>query len=300
MPGRRGREPPEPGAAALPAPDRPGVTVSPEVLRPGPGVRCVVADNPGPMTLDGTRTYLVGRERAVLLDPGPAGGVEARVAALAEGRRVVAVALTHAHPDHAAGARAAARLTDAPVAASAATLARAGLEGRALEDGEGLAVDGGASSLEAVATPGHAADHLCWWWPPASAVFTGDLVLGTGTAMVGHPDGHMGSYLESLERLRRLEPERLYPGHGDPVDDADGRLRDYLRHRREREEQIRRSVEEGAASVAEIRRRVYGELPDGLDFAAEASIRAHLEHLEERGVALPEMADREDDGPALH
>lgn len=274
--------------------------MSPEVLRPGPGVRCVVADNPGPMTLDGTRTYLVGEERAVLLDPGPVEGLAERLEALVAGRRVVAVALTHAHPDHAAGARTAARGADAPVAASAATLARTGLEGRAVEDGEGLAVDGGASSLEAVATPGHAADHLCWWWPPAAAVFTGDLVLGTGTAMVGHPDGHMGSYLESLERLRRLDPDRLYPGHGDPVDDADDRLREYLRHRREREEQIRRAAEEGAASVAEIRRRVYGELPDGLDFAAEASIRAHLEHLEERGVDLPEVEDRGGDGPALH
>lgn len=274
--------------------------MSREVLRPGPGVRCVVADNPGPMTLDGTRSYLVGEERAVLLDPGPAEGLEERLEALAGDRRIVAVALTHAHPDHAEGGEAAARWSGAPVAASAGTLARTGLEGRALEDGHGLEVDGGSSTLEAVATPGHAADHLCWWWPPAAAAFTGDLVLGTGTAMVGHPDGHMGSYLESLERLLRLEPDRLYPGHGDPVDDAEGRLRSYLRHRREREEQVRRAVEEGASSVAEIRRRVYGELPDGLDFAAEASIRAHLEHLEERGVELPEVEAREDDGPALH
>ena len=270
------------------------------MLRPEPGVRCVVADNPGPMTLDGTRTYLVGEERTVLLDPGPAEGLEERLEALVAGRGVAAVALTHAHPDHAGGAREAGAWTGAPVLASAETLARTGLEGRAVEDGQGFDVDGGASTLQAVATPGHAADHLCWWWPPAGAVFTGDLVLGTGTAMVGHPDGHMGSYLESLERLRRLEPERLYPGHGEPVEDADGRLRSYLRHRRERERQIRRAAEEGAGSVAEIRRRVYGELPDGLGFAAEASIRAHLEHLEERGVELPEVEDREDDGPALH
>lgn len=271
-----------------------------EVLRPAPAVRCVVADNPGPMTLDGTRTYLVGRRAGVLLDPGPADGLAGRIEALVGDRAVAAVALTHAHPDHAAGAAEAARRTGAPVAASEATLERAGLEGRAVADGEGLEVDGGGARLEALATPGHAPDHLCWWWPPGRAVFTGDLVLGTGTAMVGHPDGHMGRYLESLRRLRELGPERLYPGHGEPVEEAVARLEAYLRHRREREEQIRRAVEEGAGSVAAIRRRVYGELPEGLAWAAEASVRAHLEHLEERGVDLPEVEDGGGGGPEVH
>lgn len=273
----------------------------PEVLRLERGVRCVVADNPGPMTLDGTRTYLVGEEEAVLLDPGPAEGLGRRIEELVGRRSVVAVALTHAHPDHAEGAAAAAGRTGAPIAASAATLARAGLEGRALEDSGGLPLDGGASTLEALATPGHAGDHLCWWWRPVRAVFTGDLVLGSGTAMVGHPDGHMGRYLESLERLRGLGPERLYPGHGDPVDEADARLEEYLRHRRDREEQIRRAVEGGADSVSAIRRRVYGEeLPDGLAWAAEASVRAHLEHLEERGLELPEIGDGGGGEPPVH
>lgn len=274
--------------------------MTPRILTPGPGVRCAVADNPGPMTLDGTRTYLVGREQAILLDPGPEEGLEGRLAELAGGRTVTLVALTHAHPDHAAGAAGASRRTGATIAASRATLERAGLDGRPLRDGEGLPVDGGATELVALAAPGHAEDHLCFWWPSERALFTGDLVLGSGSAMVGHPDGHMGRYLASLERLRELEPERLYPGHGDPVDEADDRLARYLRHRREREGQVRRAVEAGAASVAEIRRRVYGDLPDGLARAAEASVRAHLEHLEERGFDLPALEDGADGGPGLH
>ena len=270
------------------------------ILELGSGLRCAVADNAGPMTLDGTRTYLVGEREAVLLDPGPAEGLEARLDGLAAGREVTAVVLTHAHPDHAAGASGAARRTGATLAASPATLERTGLDGRPLDDGDVLAVDGGPSGLTALATPGHADDHLCFWWPAERAVFTGDLVLGSGSAMVGHPDGHMGRYLDSLERLRGLAPDRLYPGHGDPVQTADDRLVGYLRHRREREAQVRRAVEEGAASVAEVRRRVYGELPRGLDRAAEASIRAHLEHLGERGIDLPELEDGADGGPGLH
>lgn len=265
------------------------------VLEPADGLRCAVADNAGPMTLDGSRNYLVGRDEGVLLDPGPGGdGQRERLARLLEdGPSVSAVALTHAHPDHAGGAGAVARELGAALAASAATLERLGVGGRALEDGDVLPLDGGDGSLAAVATPGHSADHLCFLWLPDRAVFTGDLVLGSGTAMVGHPDGHMGSYLASLERLVELEPTRLYPGHGAPVDGAVERLRAYTDHRREREEQVRRAVEEGAGSVAGIRRRVYGELPEGLAWAAEASIRAHLVHLEERGVELPELGGGE-------
>lgn len=291
------------------------------IFRPAPGVRCAVADNPGPMTLDGTRSYLIGEEAAVLLDPGPAGeSQEGRIRGLVDGRNVMAVALTHAHPDHAGGARRVARRLGAPIAASAATLERIGLaapgEGGgpgadggsagarpgviALSDGDEIELDGGASRLRALETPGHASDHLCFLWLPRAAVFTGDLVLGTGTAMVGDPDGHMGSYLASLERLLELRPVRLFPGHGEPVEDAARRLEDYLGHRRGREEQIRAALEEGADSVAAIRRRVYGELPEGLDWAAEASIRAHLVHLEEGGHELPPLAGREPDDRDVH
>lgn len=269
------------------------------LLEPVEGLRCAVAANPGPMTLDGTRNYLVGESEAVLLDPGPEDeGQEERIRALVDGRRVTAVCLTHAHPDHAGGASRLARALDAPLAASRSTLERIDAPGRALEDGD--AVTGGGVELRALETPGHSADHLCYLWSGRRAVFTGDLVLGEGTAMVGDPDGHMGSYLESLERLIGLRPGLLLPGHGGPVEDAVERLREYRAHRLEREEQVRAAVEEGAASVAEIRRRVYGDLPGGLAWAAEASIRAHLRHLEEQGHDLPELEGREGEGPPPH
>ena len=267
---------------------------------PEAGLRCLVADNPGPMTLDGTRVYQVGSGPSVLLDPGPAAAAhrERLEAWLEEGPAVEAVCLTHAHPDHAGAAEAVARDLDVPLTASSRTLDRLGATGREVGEGDELELGGG--SLLAIETPGHAPDHLAWLWLPTRAVFTGDLVLGAGSALVGHPEGHVASYLASLRRLMAVVPSRLYPGHGEPVDDAVERLREYAEHRRERGEQIRRAVSEGARSVSEIRRRVYGELPQGLDGAAEASIRAHLEHLEEEGVRLPSLRGRKAAGQGHH
>lgn len=268
----------------------------------GSTIRWMVADNPGPLTLDGTRVYQVGGESSVLLDPGPDGREhrDRLLAWLEEGPPVEAVCLTHAHPDHGGAAGAVAAELGVEIAASPATLGRLDADGRGLSEGDELGL-GEAGSLMAVETPGHSADHLAYLWLPDRAVFTGDLVLGTGSAMVAHPDGEMGEYLSSLRRLRALVPSRIYPGHGDPVDDAMGRLAEYLDHRREREEQIREAVREGAGSVAEIRRRVYGEeLPAGLAPAAEASVRAHLAHLEEAGERLPSLRGREAVDHDLH
>lgn len=274
--------------------------MSEDALSPEPGLRCLVADNAGPLTLDGTRVYQVGVGTSVVLDPGPATGPhEERLRAwLGDGPAVDAVCLTHAHPDHAGAAEGLAGELGVPLTASDATLERLGASGRAVGEGEELEV--GDGSLLVIETPGHAPDHLAYLWLPSRAVFTGDLVLGSGSAMVGHPEGHVATYLASLRRLTAVVPSRLYPGHGDPVDDAVGRLRAYLEHRREREEQIRAAVGEGARSVAEIRRRVYGELPHGLDAAAEASVRAHLVHLEEEGVRLPSIRGREAADRGLH
>lgn len=260
----------------------------------GEEVRCAVADNPGPMTLDGTRSYLIGRERAVLLDPGPADSdLRERVETLVDGANVELVCLTHAHADHAAGAVSSAAWLGATLAASTGTLRALGVAGRALVDGEKLPLDHGGSLLRVLTTPGHSSDHLAYLHVPSGDLFTGDLVLGSGTAMVGDPDGHMGSYLASLERLAELHPARILPGHGEPVTDPVERLGEYHRHRLERERQIETAVREGAVSVADIRERVYEDLPPGLGWAAEASIRAHLKHLEECGERLPFLEGRD-------
>lgn len=241
------------------------------------------------MTLDGTRTYLVGREAAALVDPGPGGGeAEALWERLASGADVRWVLLTHAHPDHAAGAEAAARRFSAPVAASAACLRRLALEGLALGDGDRIPVRGEGGPLEAVETPGHSGDGLCFHRPSDGVLLTGDLVLGEGSSLVAHPDGSVADYLGSLERLLALSPTLLLPGHGPDVPDARERLREYRAHRLEREEQVLAAVRGGAASVPEIRRRVYGELPGGLARAAEANVAAHLAHLRDRGFDVPE------------
>ncbi len=254
----------------------------------GEGVGVVVADNPGPLTLDGTRCYRIGARRAVLLDPGPdrAGGMD-RLLELVGEADVEWVGLTHAHHDHAALAPRAAEEFGAPLAASPQTLARLGLEGRPLGDGDRLEVDDGSAYLDVLETPGHSADSLSFCLQPARWLFTGDTVLGEGSTLVAPPDGEMSSYLASLSRLISLRPERILPGHGPPVAEAGTLLEAYRNHRLERERQIRDALEAGAGSLDAIRRRVYPELEAGLASAAEASVRAHLAHLAERGLLPP-------------
>lgn len=265
-----------------------------DVSSPAPGVRSVRAGNPGPMTLDGTRIYLAGSREAVLLDPGPDDeGAEERWRELAGGAEVTVVALTHGHPDHAGAARRAAECFGARLAASRAALRRISASGRPLRDGSELPVDGGESSLRALETPGHSGDHLCFLRPSDGVLFTGDLVLGEGSSLVGHPEGSVSECLASLERLLELDPGLLLPGHGPDVRRAGERLAEYRDHRRDRTRQVRGAVESGARSVEEIRRRVYGdEVPPALGWAADATVRAHLVHLEELGEELPDVAGR--------
>jgi len=260
-------------------------------------VEGVVAPNPGPLTLDGTRTWLVGAASVVLIDPGPALPEHlARVQAAVGGRVVDAILLTHSHADHADGAPAAARAFGAPVMASSGTLARTGLAGRVLRDGDTVPVGlpgeedsiAGTASLQVIETPGHAADHISFLLLPDRWLFTGDLVLGEGSSAVLHPDGRMSEYLASIRKLEALRPARLLPGHGPPVDDAAARLGEYRRHRLDRDRQIELAIEHGSRTVAEIREAVYGPLDPGLRAAAEASVSAHLVHLRERGLDAPE------------
>lgn len=258
-------------------------------------VEWLVAPNPGPLTLDGTRCYVVGREKLVLLDPGPAipGQLE-RLAAMVAGRPVEAVCLTHAHADHAGAARVAAARFAAPIAASADTLSRLGIEGRALSHGDTIPVDGGEAQLRAVSTPGHSADHTAYLLHPGRAVFTGDLVLGRGSSAVLHPDGDVGACLASFARVLSLRPGRLYPGHGPPVSDGEARLKEYREHRLERHAEVVRAFRSGAASVEDLTRAVYGELDAGLEVAAMASIRAHLVYMREQGDEVPPVHGLDD------
>lgn len=259
------------------------------------GVAWFVSTNPGPLTLDGTCCYAVGRRRLVLVDPGPAiaGQIE-RLESLVAGRPVEAICLTHGHSDHAGVAELASERFEAPIAASAETLSRRNLSGRTLDGGDLLPVDDGTSSLLAIRSPGHSADHMAYLLEPGRAVFTGDLVLGVGSSAILHPDGNVGSCLASFSRVLSLRPGRLYPGHGPPVDDGEGRLEHYRDHRLERHAQVANAFHSGARTIEELRTLVYGRLESDLERAADASIRAHLVHMRECGEEVSTIAGLDD------
>ncbi len=260
-------------------------------------LRLVVADNASPMTLDGTRTFVVGRERPVVIDPGPEdpAHLDALEEALA-GRAPAAILLTHAHPDHAEGAAALARRTGAGI-----RMARGAL--RPLPDSvvelwiaDRDEVETDAGILCAVATPGHVPEHLSFLWrggaaPDGGAVFVGDLLMGEGdTTLVSPPEGDLAGYLCSLDRVERLEPSVLYPAHGPPIERVRETIERYRAHRRARIEQVERALREHpGASRDELVDLVYGAgLRPGLRRAAKGSLGAILHFLRSPRIDPPE------------
>jgi len=243
--------------------------------------RCVLAPNAGPMTLDGTNTWVLREpdaRRSVVIDPGPLH--DGHLAAIHQAADPVgAVLLTHGHVDHSEGARAFAEAAGCGVRALDPAH-RLGSEG--LADGDVVEIDG--LEIRVVATPGHSSDSLSFVLPAESAMLTGDTVLGRGTTVVAHPDGELGAYLGSLRRLRDLaesaEATRVWPGHGPLIDDALTAIEGYLAHRAERLEQVREAVAGGATTAREVVEQVYADVDRVLWPAAELSVRAQLEHLE--------------------
>lgn len=258
------------------------------------GVTLVRAPNPGPMTLDGTNSWVLrgpGARASVVIDPGPTDA--AHLARLAEGG-VELVLITHRHPDHTEAVDAFAELTGAPVRA----VDRAWCRGaEPLADGQRIAA--GGVVLDVLATPGHTSDSVCFALasregPDAPdgaaaatapvAVFTGDTVLGRGTTIIAHPDGALGPYLSALERLRALgagRPITVLPGHGPVLPDLAAICDAYLAHRAERLGQIRDALGRlGADATAEaVTDDVYADVDPSVRGAAEASVRAQLEYL---------------------
>ncbi|TWF77743.1 glyoxylase-like metal-dependent hydrolase (beta-lactamase superfamily II) [Pseudonocardia hierapolitana] len=241
----------------------------------------LLAENPSPMTLDGTNTWVLrapGEERCVVVDPGEEDDVHLRRVA-AQGP-VALVLLTHRHHDHAGGARRFAALTGAPVRALDPSLV---LGSEALGDGDVVAAAG--VELRVVATPGHTSDSLSFLLdgPGADqAVLTGDTILGRGTTVIAHPDGALGPYLASLRRLADLEPgTAVLPGHGPELPDAPSVATAYLAHREERLEQVRAALAQLGqdATPRQVVELVYADVDRVLWPAAELSVRAQLDHL---------------------
>lgn len=257
--------------------------------------RCVLAPNANMMTLDGTNTWVLrepGARRSVVIDPGPS--IPAHLDAIAaEAGEVGVVLITHHHADHSEAAREFAERVGCGVRALDPAY-RLGAEG--LGDGDVVEVDG--LEVRVVGTPGHTADSLSFLLPAEDAVLTGDTVLGRGTTVVAHPDGQLGAYLGSLDRLHALaaahDVRTIWPGHGPVIADALGALDFYIAHRRERLEQVEAAVAalrdaphpEGIAAD-ELPRRVveivYADVDPVLWGAAELSVRAQLAYLAERG-----------------
>jgi glyoxylase-like metal-dependent hydrolase (beta-lactamase superfamily II) len=239
----------------------------------------VLAPNPGPMTLEGTNTWLLAADggRTVVVDPGP--DDPAHLARVAEAAGDVAyVLLTHGHPDHSAGAKALAERVRAPVRA-VDPRHRLGDEG--LGDGERVTVDD--LVVQVLATPGHAGDHVCFVLPENGVVLTGDHVLGRGTTVVAHPDGRMRDYLDSLHRLADVGATTLLPGHGPVVENPAEVIAYYLRHRAERLAQVEAAVRAGDRTARQVVERVYADVDRALWPAAEQSVRAQLDLLVETG-----------------
>ncbi|MFF4889476.1 MBL fold metallo-hydrolase [Micromonospora chersina] len=240
-------------------------------------VTLVRAPNPGPMTLDGTNSWVLrapGASHAVVVDPGPAD--EEHLAALTAHGPVGFVLITHGHADHTEGApRLSALLGGAPVLAvdPAHTVGGAPLTAE-------TALDAGLE-IRPLTTPGHTADSVCFLVGHGDerVVLTGDTILGRGTTVVAHPDGHLGDYLSSLELLTTYRGVPALPGHGPALADCGAAAEFYLAHRRARLDQVRAAVAAGATTAPEVVERVYADVDRSLWWAAEWSVRAQLEYL---------------------
>jgi glyoxylase-like metal-dependent hydrolase (beta-lactamase superfamily II) len=239
----------------------------------------VLGPNPGPFTLEGTNTWILGSNPSVIIDPGPDDEDHLR-SLIREAGRVEAILLTHHHPDHAGAAP---RLFEAT-----------GIRVRAFRPGEGErgiragdVIEVGPVRLRVVPTPGHTADHVAYHLESEGALFTGDAVLGRGTSVVDPPDGEMTAYVHSLQVMRNLTPRTLYPGHGPVVFDAAGKLNEYIAHRARRESQVLAALRGGASTPEEMVPAIYaGEgLHASMFPVASRSVLAHLLKLEREGRA---------------
>lgn len=236
----------------------------------------VLAPNPGPMTLDGTNTWVLrarGAESCIVVDPGPL--LEDHLVEVAAHGPVAVVLLTHGHADHSQGAGRFAALTGARVRALDPAH-RLGEEG--LDEGDVVAEAG--LELRVLATPGHSSDSLSFVLP--DSVLTGDTILGRGTTVVAHPDGVLAAYLDSLRRLRELGELTVLPGHGPELPSAGVVAEHYLRHRDERLEQVRAALATGASTPRQVVESVYADVDRSLWPAATLSVLAQLDYLAQR------------------
>ncbi|MFD1211263.1 MBL fold metallo-hydrolase [Arthrobacter sp. GCM10027362] len=253
---------------------------NPGLVRSSPLTRFRLAPNPGPMSLDGTNSYLIGASGSagvVVVDPGPLD--EPHLQVLASAGAVEQVLITHHHIDHTEASARFHELTGAPVRALDPAFCHGGAP---LADGE--EIDAAGVRIRVLATPGHTADSVCLHLPddgPAGSVLTGDTILGRGTTIIAYPDGRLGPYLKSLRRLAALGPATVLPAHGPVLPSLADICRKYLAHRHERLEQVRAALQRLGedATVQAVTDYVYTDVDPSVRGAAESSVAAQLDFL---------------------
>ena len=269
-----------------------------------PLIQRVIANNPGPFTYTGTGVYIIGDKNVAVIDPGPA--MPEHRAALdkaLKGRRVTHVLMTHHHIDHSPLAIPLARDHGCEVYGYGLQLRPPkGGEVR-LEAGDDLSfkpdveircgdlIRGDGWTIEAIHTPGHTSNHMCFALREENTLFSGDHIMGWSTSVVSPPDGHMGDYLDSLKRIKQRKFDRIWPTHGPCIDDVDEFVGAYIDHRLTREAQILGALESGLTQIMPIVEKLYVDVDKRLYPAAAHSVLSHLIHMRETGRVISNDSD---------
>jgi len=275
-----------------------------QIEQVAPGIRRIIAENPSPFTLHGTGTYIIGEGEVAVIDPGPrdAAHIDALVSGL--GDEVIShVLVTHTHMDHSPGCALLRERCDAKTYAFGPHGAGKLADGVQVEEGgdmefapdvlvkDGDIIRGKGFSVECVYTPGHTSNHICFQYIEQQALFTGDHVMGWSTSIISPPDGDMGDYLRSLEKLLTRNDRVYWPTHGPCIEDPKAFVQKFIEHRLEREAQILAALTRGLTTIERMVPEMYEGLPEFMYPAAARSVLAAIEHMVNKGEVASDQPD---------